>query len=221
MSNGDKKKRLVLLLFAAAAVAAILLAPVLGMETILPAAWWGEGLGRELNIFWKMRVPRVLTAFIAGSGLALSGMAFQAMFRNPLATPFTLGVSSGASLGTAIYIRTGIAFSIFGITGASFAAFGGALLALTVVYGLTRLKGGFSSATLLLAGVAVSFCFSSLILFIQYICGVQHSFRILRWLMGSLDVVGYLPVLNILPFVAMGTVILLGLGHELNLLMTG
>lgn len=221
MEINTKQKRRVLVMLALATLGALIFTPVLGMEIIPPSVWWGAGTDTDLDIFWKMRMPRVLTAFIAGAGLGLSGMAFQAMFRNPLATPFTLGVSSGASLGAAIYVHTGLAISILGITGESFAAFGGALLALSVVYWLTRFRGGFSSATLLLAGVAVSFSFSSLILFIQYISGMQHSFRIVRWLMGSLDTVGYRPVLNILPFVLLGSLMLLALSHELNLLMTG
>lgn len=216
-----RDKNLMLLLFAVLAVLTLFLTPLGGMTYMPPGAWWCDMPASELNIFWQMRLPRILTAFIAGAGLALSGMAFQAMFRNPLATPFTLGVSSGASLGVAIYIRTGLAISIIGISGTSLAAFLGALLALSTVYGLTRLKGGFASATLLLAGVAVSFCFSSLILFMQYLADLQHSFEIVRWLMGSLNVTGYHPLLNIFPFVAVGCAMLLFLSHELNLLMTG
>ncbi|MFO7821381.1 MAG: iron ABC transporter permease [Lentisphaeria bacterium] len=216
-----RHKNIMLSLFAVMAVLTLFFTPLGGMTYMPPGAWWGDMPASEVAIFWQMRVPRILTAFIAGAGLALSGMAFQAMFRNPLATPFTLGVSSGASLGVAIYIRAGLAISIIGINGSSIAAFLGALLALSAVYGLTRIKGGFASATLLLAGVAVSFCASSLILFMQYLADLQNSFEIVRWLMGSLNVTGYRPVLNILPFIVIGSLILLFLSHELNLLMTG
>ncbi len=217
----QQRKKMILLIFLALALLVLLIAPIVGMKNMQPLVWFNYGDPADVGIFWRLRVPRILTAFIAGAGLALSGMAFQAMFRNPLATPFTLGVSSGASFGTALYVRIGMTFSLLGISGVSFAAFGGALLALSVVYSLTRLKGGFSSSTLLLAGVAVSFCFSSAILFIQYMCGMQHSLRIVRWLMGSLDVVDYQTVLNLLPFVGSGALILVFLSHELNLLTTG
>ncbi len=143
------------------------------------------------------------------------------MFRNPLTTPFTLGVSSGASLGAAIYVRFGVSLTIMGISGMSLFAFLGAILSIMLVYGLTMAKRGFSTATMLLAGVAISFFFSSVILFTQYMSDFTHSFRILRWLMGGLEVVGFDAALNMLPFVISGSVIILCLTHELNLMTTG
>ncbi|MCF7818775.1 MAG: iron ABC transporter permease, partial [Kiritimatiellales bacterium] len=148
-------------------------------------------------------------------------MSFQALFRNPLATPFTLGVSSGAALGAAVFIRFGLAFSILGISGTSLAAFGGALLAVALVYGLTQLKGGFSTTTLLLAGIAISFFFSSLILFIQYVSGLSQSFRIVHWMMGSLTAADYGKLGNLLPFFGVGSLLLVFLHREMNLLMVG
>ncbi|MBW2092450.1 MAG: iron chelate uptake ABC transporter family permease subunit, partial [Deltaproteobacteria bacterium] len=109
-----------------------------------------DSFGVESSIFWGIRIPRTLVAFFAGAALAISGMAFQAMFRNPLATPFTLGVSSGASLGAALYVRSGIAFSVAGISGISCSAFLGSILAILLVYGLTQVRKGFSTATMLL-----------------------------------------------------------------------
>lgn len=215
---GLRRTKLAALVVGACAI--LVCAPFIGPEFISLGAALTEGSG-EADIFWHLRLPRILSGFAAGAGLSLSGMAFQALFRNPLATPFTLGVSSGASLGVAVYIRLGLTAGLAGIAGTSIAAFTGAIAALSVVYGLTQLRRGFSSATLLLAGVAVSFSFSSLILFIQYISGYQHSFRIVRMLMGSLDVVGYSPFRNMGLFVAAGTLVLFGLTHELNLLSTG
>ncbi len=175
----------------------------------------------ESTIFWEIRFPRVLVAFLAGSALSVAGMAFQAMFHNPLATPFTLGVSSGASLGAAIAIRLGIGFSLLGISSTAIFAFLGAILSVSFVYGLTQLKRGFSSATMLLAGVAVSFFFSSLILFIQYTSEFYNSFRLLRWLMGGLGLVGLDSIGTMLPFVIPGIAILAFLRNDLNLLTTG
>lgn len=178
-----------------------------------------DGLARE--IFWTIRMPRVLLAFIAGASLAVSGMAFQSMFRNPLATPFTLGVSSGASLGAAAYVKIGLSFSIAGIGGMSVFAFFGAAASILLVYGITRARQGFSTATLLLAGVAVSFFFSSFILLMQYLSDFTQSFRILRWLMGDLAVSGYDPLLQMIPFCLAGTAIVVYLSNELNLLTAG
>ena len=198
------------------AVATLLLAPLFGMKFIPFSA-----TGQERDILFDIRIPRVLCAFVAGSMLSLSGMSFQALFRNPLATPFTLGVSSGAALGAAVFIRLGLAFTILGISGTSLAAFVGAMLAVALVYGLTRIKGGFTTTTLLLAGIAISFFFSSLILLIQYTSGLSHSFRIIQWMMGSLTVADYTTLINLLPFFGGGAVLLLFLHREMNLLMVG
>lgn len=172
-------------------------------------------------VFWHIRLPRVLTAFLAGSGLALGGMAFQALFRNPLATPFTLGVSGGAAFGAALYMRLGIAFAFLGIPGGTWAAFAGAILVIVAVYGLTRARGGFATTTLLLAGVAFSYFLSSMILALQYSASLHDSFRLVRWLMGGLGMVGYDAVLNLFPLVVTGSVLILMLTNELNLLTIG
>ncbi len=205
-----------------AALAALLATPFIGFKSVSPAEILSfSSSALDADVFWNIRVPRSLTAFLAGASLALSGLAFQSMFRNPLATPFTLGVSSGASMGAALYVRMGLSFSLLGIGGVSYFAFVGAGLSILLVYGLTRVKRGFSTATMLLAGVAVSFFFSSLILFMQYISDFTQSFRIVRWLMGELRVVGYDSVLNLLPFALVGWAAVLALGRELNLLTAG
>jgi iron complex transport system permease protein len=196
--------------------------PFLGMKTISPAMLLASADNASAaDIFWSIRMPRVMVAFLAGASLSVSGMAFQALFRNALATPFTLGVSSGASLGAAMYVKAGLVFSIFGISGMSLFAFLGAILSVLLVYSLTRVRKNSSTATMLLAGVAVSFFFSSLILFIQYMSDFTQSFRILRWLMGQLSVPGYSSVINLLPFAVTGGVIVLFLARELNQLVSG
>jgi iron complex transport system permease protein len=210
------KKSIILPALLFITVATLILAPSFGMKFIPFTA-----TGQELEILLNIRVPRVLCAFLAGTMLSLSGMAFQSLFRNPLATPFTLGVSSGAALGAAIFIRFGAVFTVLGISGTSIAAFIGALLAILLVYSLTRVKGGFSTPTLLLAGIAISFFFSSVILFIQYISGLTHSFRIVHWLMGTLTTADYGKLVNLLPFFTAGSLIVFLLHRELNLLMVG
>ncbi len=206
----------------AAAACTLLIAPFIGIESVSPAVVF-SGAGEEIirDIFWRIRVPRVLTAFFAGSVLSISGMTFQALFRNPLATPYTLGVSSGAAFGAALYVRLGIVFSLFGMAGQSVSAFIGASTALGIVYWLTRMRNSFSTASMLLAGVAVSFFFSSFILFLQYLSDFTHSFRIVRWMMGGLEVVGYRSFLLVMPVAVIGGVILLLLSRELNLLSFG
>lgn len=213
--------RLALPLLLAVAVACLALCPFIGMERIPLRAIFGTDAGNLRTIFWQIRVPRVCIGFLAGMGLALSGMAFQAMFRNALATPFTLGVAGGASLGAALYVKLGLAFSILSISGVSVFAFLGALGSICLVYGLTRLRHGFSTSAMLLAGIAVNLFFSSLILFIQYMSDFTHSFQILRWLMGGLETMGYEGVFNLAPLIVAGALVLFALTRELDLMTSG
>lgn len=201
-------------------LATLIFAPFLGMETISVDSLLHPAT-LQSDIFWKIRLPRVLTAFLAGVALALSGMVFQAMFRNPLATPFTLGVSSGAAFGAAFYVKFGALVALLGTAGQSLSSFLGALFSILLVYGLTQVKRGFSTGTMLLAGVAVNFFFSSFILFLQYLSDFTHSFQIIRWLMGGFEIVGFGPVLAILPFVIVGVGITFSLTNELNLFLLG
>jgi iron complex transport system permease protein len=202
---------------------ALVVTPFLGMRFIEPELLFRstDMAAREQTIFWTIRMPRVLLAAVAGMALAVSGMAFQGLFRNPLATPYTLGVASGASFGAGLYVFLGFAFSVLGIGGISLFAFAGAVLATVLVYGFSRWTGQFSIATLLLAGVAIAQTFSSLLLFIQYLSDFTGSYRIVHWLMGGLHVMGYSDVLNVLPFAVAGTVILGFYLTELNLMITG
>jgi len=212
---------LVLLLLAGLVLCA---APFFGMQSIPFSALWGEcDDGVKTDILWRLRIPRVLLAFLAGTALSTSGMTFQAMFRNPLATPFTLGVSSGASLGAALCIQQGWTFTLLGVSSVSLSAFLGAIVAVALVYALTtRSHVGSSASSMLLAGVAVSFFFSSLILFLQYMSDFTQTYRMLRWVMGGLEsVVSFHDVLNLFPFVVSGCLIVWYLLHELNLLTTG
>lgn len=169
-------------------------------------------------IFWQIRVPRVLLSLLAGAGLSLGGVVFQALFRNPLATPFTLGVASGASLGVTIAIVSGMHFSLLGLSGTSLAALSGAILSITLVYGIARASGRLSPTTMLLGGVAISFFFSSLILLLQYLSDAGSSFRILHWLMGDISRASMDSVLQLAPFIISGVLIVSLLHRELNLL---
>ncbi len=216
-------KASILALLFAFAVAAVAIAPFQGIFDVpLSALWSGTGDKTKVDILWDLRIPRVCIAFLAGAGLAISGMAFQAMFRNPLATPFTLGVASGASLGAAVCIHLGWTFSLLRFSSVSLFAFAGAMVSISLVYGLTRTRQGFSTATMLLAGVAISFFFSSLILCLQYLSDPTRTFRILRWVMGGLQwPVGFDEVFGVFPFVVTGCLIVLYLTHDLNLLATG
>lgn len=208
--------------FVAGSMATLFAAPWIGSQGVsLDAILHPNSSEAAAMIFWQIRLPRVLLAWIAGAGLAVAGMAFQAMFRNALATPFTLGVSSGASLGAALAVRFGWTAGLLGVSGTSLGAMGGALFAIGIVYALTRLRRDCTTSAMLLAGVAVNFFFSSLILLLQYTADFYDTFRILRWLMGGLQMVGFEAPLRTLPFVVAGCLLLAALVGELNLLCVG
>ncbi len=149
----------------------------------------------ESEIFLYIRIPRTILAFLVGAGLTLVGAVYQVIFRNPLATPFTLGIAQGASFGAVVGIIffNDVFLSIF--SGITILSFCGAILTLLFIYFIVHLKRSFSPFVILLCGVAVSFFFSSLVLFLEYVSDFTQGFQILRWLMGSLSTIGYKDVL--------------------------
>jgi iron complex transport system permease protein len=172
-------------------------------------------------ILWQLRVPRVLLAALAGAGLAVAGAAFQALFRNPLATPYTLGVASGAALGAVATILAGVGAGALGLGATGLGALAGALAITAAAYAIGRDRQGLPTATLLLGGVTLGFFFSSLILLLQYFADFAEAFRILRWLLGEVRVVGYAVFLVLVPLVGVGAALVLARRAELNLLLTG
>jgi iron complex transport system permease protein len=147
-------------------------------------------------IFWDLRWPRTLLAAAAGAGLAVGGVVFQALFRNPLATPYTLGIDSGASLGAAAGFLFGAAgtwtlvpgLAEFGLPKLSAFALAGALAAMSLVLLMSRLRGGQDLTHLLLAGVCVAYLASAGVLLIMYVAQRPLTNEILFWTMGSLAV---------------------------------
>ena len=204
-------------------LAVVAVAPFIGMQNIGISDLLGGADENIIRIMWDLRVPRVLLGWITGSTLALCGLIFQALFRNPLASPDMLGVSTGAAFGAVVYIRTGIVFSLFGaVSGLSLAAFAGALAATFAIYAAGNLRrGGMSEATLLLAGVAMSFLFGSLNMIIQFTGGYIDTFRMMRWSMGGIQAVGFGPVIATLPALAVIFAVAFVTAPELNLFVCG
>ncbi|MFN7915738.1 MAG: iron ABC transporter permease [Vicinamibacterales bacterium] len=185
--------------FGALAAAAVLLAPLAGSTAISLARVFDRSVpyadNIDAQIFFVARLPRVLAAALVGSSLALSGVVFQALLRNPLASPDTLGVSAGASLGAMLAITLGADFSLFGLTSVPIASFTGSLGALTIVYGLSSVRRtGTSTMVLLLGGVTLTALLSAVMGFIQFVADFTQTFRNVRWMMGSLDVASYTPI---------------------------
>ena len=149
-----------------------------------------NGQSPDHEILFYARIPRVLLAILAGGALTLTGVLFQALLRDPLAEPFTLGISSGSSLGAVIAISLGWT-TIAGIPAVWFTAFAGAAATLAIVLGIAFEGRRISSFTLLLAGVSINSISMATILFLHNLASVSQSFAITRWLMGGLDSIEY------------------------------
>ncbi|MBC8286408.1 MAG: iron ABC transporter permease [Nitrospinae bacterium] len=176
----------------------------------------------DANILFQVRLPRILLGAVAGAALSVAGAVFQALLRNDLAAPFTLGVSSGAALGAVLAIVFNLNISILGFPMVSLFSFLGALGAIFLVFSLVRTRHGeFPTSILLLAGVTANFFFASMVMFLHYISDFGQSFRIIRWLMGGLDITDYQTVLSIAPMVFLGIGLLIYVGRDLNLISTG
>lgn len=138
------------------------------------------------DIILKIRVPRVFLGMLVGAALSISGLVFQALLKNPLADPYTLGISAGASFGAAGAIFLSSVVDVYFKTLLPVFAFGGAVSTMFFVYFLARTKGRVQMLTIILSGVIVSYLFSSGLVLILSLSGDQ-SHEIIYWLMGSLS----------------------------------
>ena len=212
--------------FAALATVTCLLAPLVGStplnlsRALDPSIPFADNV--DAQIFFIARLPRVVAGALVGGALAAAGVVFQALLRNPLATPFTLGVSAGASLGAMLVITFNLDVAIWHVTAVPMASFAGSLGAVAIVYGLARARHqGLSTTVLLLAGVTLNSFFSAMIIALQFFADVSQTFRTVRWLMGDLDVASYAPILDALPFVLAAFGAFAMLPRALNLLTLG
>lgn len=181
------------------------------------AALFGSA-GTAHAIIWKLRLPRIVMAILAGSGLALAGTVLQALLRNPLASPYTLGIASSAGFGavTAIVFGTGIC-SEYHVAGSAFLF---ALVSSFFILGIARLKGS-TPETMILAGIAIMFLFSSLSSLFQYMGTMEEVQEIVFWFFGSLSKVGWHEISVAAVMILLPTPILLKWSWDFNLLSGG
>jgi iron complex transport system permease protein len=200
-ATSDLRRRLLITLvaFGGLAVVAGLLAPLVGSTRISLAEVFDRSKpfaeNVDAQIFFIARLPRVLAAAMVGSALALAGVVFQALLRNPLASPDTLGVSAGAALGAMLALTLHADFTLFGVSAVPLASFAGSLGALIIVYGLAAARRrGTTTMVLLLAGVTLTALLSAVVRFVQFLADFTETLQTTRWLMGSLDVGSYTPI---------------------------
>jgi iron complex transport system permease protein len=204
----DVRRRLAVTLagFGALTFVVCLLAPLVGSTAIHLSRVFDRSIpfadNVDAQVFFVARLPRVVAAAIVGAGLALSGVVFQALLRNPLASPDTLGVAAGATLGAMLALTAHADFTILGISVVPLTSFAGSVGSLLIVLAISLARRrGTSSTVLLLAGIAIGALLNAAGRFIQYLADVTDTFRTVQWLMGSLDVGSYAPILaSLVPF---------------------
>jgi iron complex transport system permease protein len=171
-------------------------------------------------ILVHLRLPRILLATLAGAGLASAGLALQGLFRNPLVDPFVIGVSGGAALGAGLALVLNWQFRLWGVSTVPLAAFLGALGMMVLVYRLGQVQGRMVIERLLLAGVALSALSSSLLSLVLVLRG-EGMEAVVYWIMGSFAGRGWDDIVVLLPFLIVGTLLLLRHLKALNALQVG
>ncbi|CAN7698739.1 iron chelate uptake ABC transporter family permease subunit [Paenibacillus sp. LjRoot153] len=178
---------------------------------------WPQSSEQIIN---RVRIPRLLLGILVGAVLSIAGAGFQGVLRNPLADPYSLGVSSGASVGAAFLIYFGLQFALFGQWSIPIVAFVTGLISLFLVLKLAMIEGKLKMETLILSGVVMQAFLGAFVSFLVSISN-QTINEIIFWLMGSLAMRGWSYTYMISPYLLIGLVILLSYARSLNLLALG
>jgi iron complex transport system permease protein len=171
-------------------ISALLLTPLIGIEFINPINMFRSN--ELIELYLQLRLPRSLTAFAVGSILALVGLIYQTCLQNPLASPFTLGISSAAALGASLAAWLGISgFLLNFLPFNAFFAFLFCLVFIAFLAIIARSAGDTSSSKLIIVGILLSYFLSSVLLFLQYLFDYSQLLEVTRWLMGSVVIYDY------------------------------
>ena len=204
------------LLFGVALIALSQGASSMGFKDSVTAIFQDSGIAHA--IIWKLRLPRIVMAVLVGGGLALAGTVFQAILRNPLASPYTLGIASSAGFGAVTAIIFGGSFySEYLIAGNAFFF---ALLSSFFILSIAKLKS-YTPETMILAGIAIMFFFSSLSSLFQYMGTVEEVHEIAFWFFGSVSKVGWKEIGVASVMILLPTPIILRWSWDFNLLAAG
>lgn len=176
--------------------------------------------GGEKSILFSLRIPRIILAIITGGGLSIAGLVFQSLFRNSLASPYTLGVASGASFMVVLFMHVVTVSGILFHGGIILVAFLGGNLSIFLIYFLSRASGQIHPHRMILAGVALTFFFSGLITVILFYSSFANAYQMLRWMMGGLDILGYKAFSFLIPISSILILILYVLVKPLNIMST-
>ncbi|MCL2134014.1 MAG: iron chelate uptake ABC transporter family permease subunit [Candidatus Bathyarchaeota archaeon] len=174
----------------------------------------------DTALILQVRFPRALCAALAGAALAIAGAAYQGLFRNPMADPYTIGASSGAALGATTAVIVGLSVTIIGINTMQIFAFIGCLLTVFFVYAISRVGSKVPVQTLLLSGIAVSILLGAIVNAYHSLFPEQFR-RSAFWLMGSFSYTEWADVWSALPFIIIGSIVIYMFSRDLNLLALG
>ena len=218
---------LVLVIAVAAAIGPIPISPIEVYKIIIHKI---PGLGSLITeplspvnqeVILAIRLPRVIAAALIGAALATSGTVLQGLLRNPMADPFIIGVSAGASLGATIAMFFSLGFTVVGaLYSIPLAAFAGALVTVFLVYTLAKNTEGMPMLTLLLIGIAITSFFSAIVTLIRLISS-DTTITIVFWLLGSLNLTTWNYVYLAAPFVIVGLCIMFYFARDLNAIALG
>jgi iron complex transport system permease protein len=171
-------------------------------------------------IIIQIRMPRVLVGALVGAALAAAGVVFQGIFKNPMADPYVLGVSAGAAVGASLAIVLGVGFTFLGLNTVPILAFACSLIAVFIVYNISRVGSRVPVTTLLLSGIAVSIFLSAIVAILQVIAGGRLHV-VVFWLMGGLSYVEWKDIWATLPLICIGTAATYFYARDLNILTLG
>ena len=171
------------------------------------------------TIVMEVRLPRIILCALVGSALAVAGCAMQGLFRNPMASPYILGISSGSAFGASLAIVLGIRFGT-GVFAIPFMAFIFALITIFLVYNIARIKGKVPMETLLLAGIAMGSFFWAMVSLMEYIAGEELR-SIVFWLMGGFWASSWDKVSIAFPLISVGVAVILFFSRDLNTMLIG
>lgn len=210
------------ILSVAALLVAIWLGVSVGSVKVPISTLWDTGADAiASNIVWKIRMPRVVLAGLVGASLAIAGAAFQGLLKNPLADPYTLGVSSGASVGAVTTLFFGISVPFLGIFTLPVFSMIGALVTMLLVISFAKLVDrAMKMETIILTGIIFSSFLGSVISLMIALTGEELR-QIISWLLGSVSMRGWSFVQMALPFVLIGTILLWVNRRELNAMLFG
>ncbi|PVX26857.1 MAG: iron ABC transporter [Candidatus Bathyarchaeum sp.] len=173
-------------------------------------------------IISQIRLPRVICGALVGAALATAGVTYQGIFRNPMADPYVIGASTGASVGSALVLVLGIGISILGVNTLQIFAFAGSLITILLVYTMSRVGSKVPVTTLLLTGIAVSLFQNAIVTYLKTVATDKILHGLTFWLIGSLSTTeNWDKVFAILPFVIVGAAISYLYSRDLNILALG